>query len=427
MASRVPKKADIEDYYAIKVSAIWSSLKQESAAFWLLCVYIFFEYVRPQTIYPAIDILPWAQIVLLLAALTAYFDKSIKFVSNIENRLLIIFFLIILLSSLFAFLPATSFSNLNVAVNWIILYFLIISIVNTEKRFLIFILLFLLVSFKMSQHGFRTFATRGFSFASWGVSGAPGWFNNSGEFGIQMTIFVPLAVTFIMALKGYWGRFKRWFFYLMPITGLIAIVATSSRGAQLAIIVVGLWFVLRTGKGIKTAFGVLLVGSILYMVMPQEQKTRFDTMGEDQTSVERLEHWRFGVDTTIHNPILGIGYSNWLKYCWYKDPFKDIPAVTCHLAHNMYVECMSELGIPGLIVFMLMLYQMFKQNSRTRIYARKVDNKFLLFASHGLDGGLIGLMVSGFFISVLFYPFVWVQLAMTVALNEVSRNQAKEI
>jgi O-antigen ligase len=279
----------------------------------------------------------------------------------------------------------------------------------------------------MSQHGFRVFASRGFSFSSWGATGAPGWFRNSGEFGIQMTIFVPLAIAFIMALKEYWGRGKRWFFYLLPVTGLVSIVASSSRGAQLAIIVVGLWFLIRTRKGIKWAIVMLLVGFMLYLIMPEAQKARFDTMGEDQTSVERLEHWRLGMGFVVENPLLGLGYKNWLDYCNFLSPFRDVEGVSCHQAHNMYVECVAELGVPGLIVFLWMLLLMFRRNSRTRIYASRLNNKFIMYVSYGLDGGLVGFMVSGFFISVLYYPFFWFQLAMTVALNEVSKGQALEL
>jgi len=425
--SKELKNIDITDYYSINVRSIWNGLRQESAAFWWLCIYIFFEYVRPQTVYPAIDVIPWAQVILLFAVSTAFLDKSTKLASNAVSNLIIIFFLIILLSSVFAFKPAESFSTLSIAVNWVLLYFLMTSIINTEKRFLIFILLFLLVSFKMSQHGFRSFAIRGFSFASWGASGAPGWFKNSGEFGIQMTIFVPLSIAFIVALKDYWGRAKRWFFYLLPVTGMFSIVATSSRGAQLAIIVVGLWFMLKNRKGIKVVFGVLLVSCILYLIMPEKQMERFDTMGEDQTSVERLEHWELGMDWVLENPVLGLGYDNWLPYCNFLSPFKDVDGVSCHEAHNTYVECVAELGIPGLMVFLLMLLFMFRQNARTRIYARKLGNKFYMYISYGLDGGLVGLMVSGFFISVLFYPFFWFQIAITVALHELSKRQASEL
>jgi O-antigen ligase len=398
-------------------------LKQESAAYWWLCIYIFFEYVRPQAIYPAISIIPWAQISLLLAIATAFRDPSLKWVKNPESNLLILFLIVVLLSSLFAFSPSISWGKIDLVFNWVIVYILIVTIVNTEKRFLVFLLLFLLVSFKMSQHGFRSFASRGFSFAGWGVRGAPGWFSNSGEFGIQMTIFVPLAIAFIMALKDYWGRYKRWFFYLMPFTGLVTIVATSSRGAQLAIAGIGVWFLLKSRMGIKALISILVLGWALYMVVPQEQMERFTTMGEDSTSLQRIDYWNFGLDTVREHPVLGIGLANWTYYCWFMNPEGLGPQKKCERAHNSFIQASSELGMAGFVVLLLMIMFIFILNARTRHYSRNSENKFILYISHGLDGGLVGFMISGFFISALFYPFFWMQLAMTVALHEVSRNQ----
>jgi hypothetical protein len=44
--------------------------------------------------------------------------------------------------------------------------------------------------------------------------------------------------------------------------------------------------------------------------------------------------------------------------------------------------------------------------------------------AHGLDGGLVGYLVSTFFFSELFYPVIWVQLSMTVALHQISKMGA---
>ena len=426
MKSKKQKLIEIEQYYSINIRSIWSGLKCESAAFWWLCIYVFFEYVRPQSIYPSIDIIPWAQVTLLVALATAFLDKSLQWVSNSENKYLLLFYVIIVLSSIFAFKPSVSWLKANVVINWIIVYFLIITVVNTEKRFFVLLLLLLLVNFKMSLFGFRTFAARGFSFASWGVKGAPGWFSNSGEFGIQMTIFVPLSIAYILALKQYWSRFKRWIFYLFPFTGLVTIAATSSRGAQLAILGVGVWFIMKSRLRFKAMFGILILGSVVYMVLPPEQLERFTTMGEDPTSISRLTFWAAGMDVIAANPVLGVGYANWIDYCWYLYPEGLGASPTCLQVHNTYIQAGVELGIFGVIAFIIMCIYLFKLNGQTRRYARSTDNKFIYYMAHGLDGGLLGFMISGTFISVLFYPMFWYQMATSVALYNISRKQVSD-
>jgi hypothetical protein len=45
--------------------------------------------------------------------------------------------------------------------------------------------------------------------------------------------------------------------------------------------------------------------------------------------------------------------------------------------------------------------------------------------AHGLDAALIGYLASGFFITVLYYPFFWINFAMTVALHRAALNKAR--
>ncbi|MDX2441152.1 MAG: hypothetical protein QNK40_11460, partial [Desulfobacterales bacterium] len=42
------------------------------------------------------------------------------------------------------------------------------------------------------------------------------------------------------------------------------------------------------------------------------------------------------------------------------------------------------------------------------------------------DMGLVGYLAAGFFVTVLYYPFFWVQIAMIVALHNVSLHAVSE-
>ena len=416
----------IDDYYALTIRKIWRGLKSESAAFWWLCIYLFFEYVRPASIYPVLQIIPWTQISLLATCFFIFSDKSIRFVKSKTNFPILLLLFIVLLSSFFAFYPSTSWSKIDVPIVWVVVYFLIINIINTEKRFFIFILLFLLVNFKMSQHGFFTFATRGFSFAGWGVAGSPGWFSNAADFGVAMLIFCPLSVSFVIALRKHWGRFKRLFFYFLPVTGLVSIVATSNRGAQLGMIAVGAWVLVRNLKGLRVVIGLLVVAAAMYAIVPDRMFERFETAGEDTTSQDRLRHWEFGIDVTRDYPLLGIGFENWIVYCNVKNPNGLGSSDSCLAPHNTYIEAAAQIGVSGLLLYLLLIIQVFRLNSKTRDYARKKENDFLFYTAHGLDVGLIGYLVATIFVSELFWPFFWFQLAITVSLHAISiKGKAK--
>ena len=418
------EEVDIADYYALKVGSIWKGLKQESAAFWWLCIYFFIEYVRPQNIYPIIDILPYAQITLLIACISAFSDRSVKWVASKANILFVIFFIIVLLSSVFAFSPAISWEKIDIILNWVIIYFLIITVLNSEKRCFIFILLFLAVNFKMSQFGARDWVLHGFGYSKWGTSGAPGWFKDAGDLGIQMTIFVPLSIALILAYQNYWGRYKRLFLYLLPITGIATIVATSSRGAQLGMALALLWISLKNVR-FKVLLAVILAVSLVYALLPEGMLLEYEMAGEDATSTNRLALWRFGLDVARDHPVLGVGYNNWKDYCVFKDPvgsgqYPDLDH--CMAAHSTYITGLAEIGMIGLAVYLSLALFMFIENAHTRANARRLDNKFFLYTAHGLDAGLVAYMVGTVFFTQIWYPIFWIQLAITVALYEVTRQ-----
>ncbi len=426
MKSRKKSKivdVSLEDLYDLNIRSIWHGFRQESWSFKWLCLYFVFEYVRPASLYPALDVLPWTQLSLLLAIVAAVQDKSVKWVSATGNLLMILFFIVVLLSSLFAFNSSLSWDKIDIPINWLIVYFLMITVLNTRRRLFLFLLVFLLVNFKMSSHGFISFASRGFAYTKWGVVGPPGWFGDSGDFGIAMIVFTSIAIAFVLALRSRWGKYKRLLFYYAPFTGLMTIIGTSSRGAQLGMVAMGAWFLLKSKNGVKALVIMVVVGSILYSVLPVEMLQEFESAGEDGTSTDRLEHWEFGMEVIGGHPILGIGYENWLAYCNYKNPDGLGYKGWCRLPHNTYISAGSELGVAGLLLYVLMAVYMFILNARTRRAAEKSNDLLHCYLAHGFDAGMVGYLVASIFFTVLFYPIFWVQLAMVVALNATTINE----
>ena len=424
---RHPKKnqtIDIADLYAFKFVALWSALKKENLSLWMLCIYFFFEYVRPQSLYPVLDILPWMQTFMLASLVSAWLDTSVRWVSNIENKFIVLFAFVVILSGVFAFRPSVSLKYWDLLGGWMIVYFLVITIVNTEKRLMLFLLAYCLFNFKMSQHGAVEWAMRGFSFAGYGLVGSPGYFRNSGEYAIQMLIFGPLAIAFVISLKDYWGRYKKWFFYVCAATGYIAVVGASSRGAQIGLVVVSVWFLLKQKNGFKGLLAIAVVAIALFYLLPDEQMQRFREMGDDEDSLQRLALWEYGLLNVIPKyPVLGVGYHNWLEYGLYAAPEGVGPYQNIQESHNIYIQAASELGITGLVVFLLLILFAFINNARTRKITKALDNKLLFNLSYAFDAGLIGYLVAGSFVTVLYYPFFWVQIAMIVMLNNVANQK----
>jgi O-antigen ligase len=272
----------------------------------------------------------------------------------------------------------------------------------------------------MAQFALRNWAAMGFGFAKDGTGGGPGWFHNSGEFGIQMCVFLPLAIAFFLALRSNWPLLKKGFFLSFSVAALSGTISSSSRGAVLGAAAVMLWMLLNSKHKLKGMILFVVIGLLALSIMPSEQMERFETAGEDSTSINRKLRWEKGLEMAARYPLLGTGFANW------KVADEKIFGGTGDLSHNIFIECMSELGYTGLAVFVAMIGSTFINNFRTRRLVSQPgrENRFIFYMAHGLDGALIGFLVSGFFVTVLYYPYFWINLAMTVSLNSIARNGA---
>jgi O-antigen ligase len=384
-------------------------------------MYLFFEYVRPQSIYPSLDIAPWVPIILFLSGLVLFLSGDFKAQPNKLNKLIVCYGLVVLLSSSFSQYPLISFSRLRVFFDWFIIYFLIVLIIKNEKRFFIFLLSFLIYSLKMSQHGFLSWLKRGFSYSSWGVSGAPGWFQNSGEVGIQMCIYVPLAIAFIFATYRFMSKTKLLFFLLMPFTGIGTAVASSSRGALVGLAFAGI-------RPLIIRFRIFLIGSIVLSVVatltimsiPDESQKRFEEAGTDRTSLHRIDRWNDGLDTLQKYPVLGVGFEAWSEY--YPRKYQ-IEVEGSKLLHNIFLQCVTELGYTGLIIFVFMILACFANTRKVRKLSHGKEDQFLAIMSYGFDAALLGFIGSGFFVTVLYYPFFWIHCALTTCLYTAAQKK----
>ena len=406
--------------YALKLAAIWDFAKAQPLSFWLVCAYAFFEYVRPQQIYPVLDVLPYSKVIVALGMLTLLMERK-RWRFGWAETLLGVFSLIVVLSCFMAVWPAYAFAHVSDYLSWVVIFLLIVHSVDTEGRFLVFMSLFLLYSFKMSQSATRSWASDGFAFRGWGSAGAPGWFGNSGELGIQLCIFLALTLALLSGLAPRLSKMWRVILWIAIIIGGISIVSTSSRGAELAGAFVILWAVVKSRRRFRMMIAALVLGITVAAILPPEQLDRFRTVGDDPTSISRKQYWQEGLDIMAEYPVLGIGYSNWAPYHVVHYGFVALP-------HNIFIEAGAQLGYTGLVSLASLIICTLRYNADTRRVAmRRGDaGRFVHEMAHGLDAALVAFLVAGFFVTVLFYPFFWVNFGMTVALNRIAHAKGQQ-
>lgn len=409
----------VTDFYLFKIPSLWNHFQKESFSFWMICCYLFFEFVRPQAIFPVIDFLPWAQIFIILSFIGLILDRSIKWTSSSANIWMVLFLIAILISIGTAYYPDISKKYFMDFFGWFLIYFLIIHIVNTPERFYIFLLIFIFTAAKIAIGTAKAWAGRGFAFTSWGLMGPRGYFQNSGELAIFMLMLFPLAYLLYMASKNRAGIWERRILLLFWICPILTVLGASSRGAQIALTMQLVILFRKSMFKLKPLLGITILCLGILFLLPDEQKERFSSVGEDRTSRQRLLYWEHGWDMMKENPLFGVGYFNFIPY--YQNHFpEDMLYEHAELPHNIFIQVGTDAGFIGLLFFCLIIFYSLK---KSRDIARQPDIDPLWRATAaGLGYGIFGFLIAGQFVTVTYYPFLWIHLAFIVSLDAVVRK-----
>ncbi len=128
----------------------------------------------------------------------------------------------------------------------------------------------------------------------------------------------------------------------------------------------------------------------------------FRIFGKEEKNINRMDIYKNSI-SIFKNNSLGIGLGRFRIY--YNEHFgQDI-----HHAHNVYLQFLVEIGIIALIVFILVVFWLFKTS-----FTAKTKNEYLHSIKTGLLLGIIALLVQGMVeypfyseqISILFWAFV---------------------
>jgi putative inorganic carbon (HCO3(-)) transporter len=95
------------------------------------------------------------------------------------------------------------------------------------------------------------------------------------------------------------------------------------------------------------------------------------------------------------------------------------------LPHNILIQVGTDAGFCGLFVYIMLIYRGFKVTREIRTYTNIPDAEYYSGLSKGLDAGLWGFFIAGQFVTVGYYPFMWINLALAVSLKHITIQQSK--
>jgi len=135
----------------------------------------------------------------------------------------------------------------------------------------------------------------------------------------------------------------------------------------------------------------------------------------------RWTDYQVATEVVIANPILGVGLG------------EDILALnaargraTWRSVHNAFLEYAVDLGIPGLLLFVSLLFVSFGTARRVEQHSRRVRSLWDVgvFAA-AAQIALVGFAVAAFFHPIAYQFYFFCVAGLAVAVRNVSRNEAQ--
>lgn len=131
---------------------------------------------------------------------------------------------------------------------------------------------------------------------------------------------------------------------------------------------------------------------------------------------------------TLHNPVFGVGAG---MFATAEQDFaievQGMERGARHTTHNTPLQASAETGIPGFLCFMAVLFTVYRNLSRLRMWCRRlIPTPQVRNVERGLlalQAALIAFYIELFFLSMLLAGFAWLILSIGIAFAEAARQE----
>jgi O-antigen ligase len=396
--------------------------KESLISFFLLLTYLFLEYGRPQDLLPFLRMLHLPGIAISILALSIIVSGNI----HLKERQSKVFLLLLGLMVIHGPIAVNNYWALVVFITMVmnfVVFFSLSQYVDNQEKY------DRLVKVWIGIHVFL--ALVGIAKKGRGIGG---FLDDENDFCMTMNMIIPFP--FFLALHSS-GK-KRVYFIGLTVLFLFVIMLSNSRGGFVGLVSTFLYCWLRTKKKIVTAAIMAVLAIIAVAIAPSTYQDRLRSNTEEGaskgTGEERVYTWNIGWHMFVDNPVIGVGQGNFpyvfRKYevkTGYGEEGYHGRSVAGRAAHSIYFTMLPELGIVGTCLILAMILNLYRDINtvKSRLYNPRVSrsnplsNKNYAMAL-ALEGSLVSFLVSGAFISVLYYPNFWVLMGFAVSLRKVA-------
>ncbi|NKB37611.1 MAG: hypothetical protein GKR93_10640 [Gammaproteobacteria bacterium] len=401
-----------------------SAKKKSNGAYWLLIIYFFIEYIRPQDYFGVLGVIKPAMLISIMLMLVWIAGGDRSAMKETPVSMFIVFIILAFISLAFVVNHYFAFNIAKTMVFYLTAGVLpLIAILDTEDRYSRFIGTWIFMHLFVSILGMIG-----------GGKGPGSFLGDENDLALALNMALPYA--WLLSQSSLVSKKKTLFYYGITLVIILGIVATFSRGGFLGLIsVIGGVIILSRNKFRNIIILSILIG-LVSLSLPDAYVDDMQTITDtgDKTRNDRIHSWKIGWVMFLDNPVLGVGTGN---YPWQvsnyelKDDSIDPSSIRLHggrAAHSLYFTLIPEYGLAGTIVYFIIIISMclrlFHIIKIAKTAGPKAEDKidFELMAK-ALLVSLAAFLVTGAFLSVLYYPHLWYLIGFVVALDKIAAKK----
>jgi hypothetical protein len=235
-----------------------------------------------------------------------------------------------------------------------------------------------------------------------------------------LVCFLPIIYYLMKQERGV----KKAVLLAIILLGCVMLVRTESRGGSMglfAVVAAGYYF--KTRKVVKTLLLLGAVVGLFLVVSPASFQERMASLVDKSDynyvadSGGRMAVWGRGLTMILKNPVAGVGIGAFEMAEGRSHTDEYGMSGKWSSAHNSFIQIAAEMGVVGLVLFILALKDAFMLLALPRHpdgTVREPDD--LEWAAQGVKMSLIGYCVAGFFLSQSYSSVLYILYAMTLVI-----------
>lgn len=365
--------------------------------------------------------MPYNQITALVALVSVLFSKERK---SLPNDFLIILLVIFVawmgITTAFAFEPTEASEQYTKILKVLMPVFLTMLMFNTKQRIeqLLWIIVISLGYFGV-KGGIFTVMTGG----SYRVYGPPtSYVEENNTLAVAILMIMPLLVY----LRGQMTKklYKQIALFCILSMGC-SVLGSQSRGAFLAISVVGGYFWLQSNRKMASALALVIFAATVAALLPEswyERMNSIENYQQDESSMGRIRAWTMAFNVANHN-ILGGGLGLWspATYLAYLENYQ--LGMPSFVAHSIYFSVLGEHGWIGLSLYLLLFWLAWLRcGTVIKLSREQEDMKWMGDLAKMIRISMLAFLSGGAFLSIAYFDLPWHLIALVILLKEIAQK-----